>query len=369
MLRYPRCIAPALLASFVGLSVTAARAEPATAASPAANCLAGPNGQAAAGNHWYYRVDRASGRHCWYQRPGSGVSRSAQNAQNDAAPSRAVQTRAAATPPPASTAAADDGADTATESREQPAVQAAPAAPAAPARPFGWTATTPAPVSRELMQAAPSPTPAPAPEPTPPPQAATDAAASAAPPPAPVNRAPLRAVSIERPAAPVEAETGAHMPVLLGAALALLIVALGSIVVRIATSMIRARRRARALDAVAERDAPPMFSAEDAPGLVPVMPRERDITGERRMPRPPRRITPAARPEHAPDRAAVASDPPARPRPDSRELEENVRDLLHRMRGDLVDRRPAPAAPAAPQPSAAQELDRMLNELRGRRRA
>src|SRR5690242_16765087 len=175
MLRYPRCIAPALLASFVGLTATAARAEPATAAAPAANCLAGPNGPSAPGNHWFYRVDRASGRHCWYQRPGSGTSRSAQNAQNDAAPSRPVPTRTAPPPPPARTAAADDGADTATETRAQPAVAATPAptqAPAAPARPFGWTATTPAPVSRELMQAAPSASPAPAPEPAPPPQAA-----------------------------------------------------------------------------------------------------------------------------------------------------------------------------------------------------
>ena len=24
-----------------------------------------PNGQAAPGNHWYYRLDRASGRRCW----------------------------------------------------------------------------------------------------------------------------------------------------------------------------------------------------------------------------------------------------------------------------------------------------------------
>jgi hypothetical protein len=363
MLRYPRCIAPALLASFVGLTVTAARAEPATAASPAAGCLAGPNGQAASGNHWYYRVDRASGRHCWYQRPGSGVSRSA---QADAAPSRAVVPRAAP-PPPARTAAADDGADTATETRDQRTVEAAPAAPAAPVRPFGWTAAPPAPVSRELMQAAPSQSPAPAPQPElpaqpalPPQSATADAAASAAPPPAPVSRAPLRAASIERPAAPVEVETGTHMPVLLGAALALLIVVLGSIVTRIATGRIRSRRRARALDAIKETTTPPMFSAEDAPALVPVMPREHDITGEPRVPRPPRRV-PVARPERA-------ADPAARVRPDPRELEDNVRDLLHRMRGDLFDQRPVPAAPAAPQPSASQEFDRMLAELRERRR-
>jgi hypothetical protein len=34
---------------------------------PAADdCLSGPKGQAPKGSHWYYRVDRASKRHCWY---------------------------------------------------------------------------------------------------------------------------------------------------------------------------------------------------------------------------------------------------------------------------------------------------------------
>ena len=34
---------------------------------PAADdCLSKPKGQAPAGSHWYYRVDRASKRHCWY---------------------------------------------------------------------------------------------------------------------------------------------------------------------------------------------------------------------------------------------------------------------------------------------------------------
>jgi hypothetical protein len=36
---------------------------------PAADdCLSGPKGQAPEGSHWYYRVDRASKRHCWYLR-------------------------------------------------------------------------------------------------------------------------------------------------------------------------------------------------------------------------------------------------------------------------------------------------------------
>jgi hypothetical protein len=351
MLRYPRCIAPALLASFVGLIATAARAEPATAASPAdADCLTKPGGQAAPGNHWYYRLDRASGRRCWYQRPESGAPRSA---QNDAAPSRSVPARVAP-PPPASTAAAEGAAYTASESREQGTVDAA---PAAPAQPFGWPTATPAPAPRDSV--------APAAEPAPSPQPATaDAPASAEPAAAAPSRAPLRVANVERPAAPVEPEAGTHMPALLGAALALLIVVLGSIMGRIAARVIRSRRRAHSLDAIADTITPPMFSARDAPALVPVMPRERDIA---RVPRPPRR-PPAARPERAPDRAAVAGDPAERIRTDARELEENVRDLLRGMRGDLFDQRPAPVAPAGPQPSAAQELDQMLAKLREQRR-
>lgn len=30
------------------------------------DCLSGPNGQTPSGGHWYYRIDRATKRHCWY---------------------------------------------------------------------------------------------------------------------------------------------------------------------------------------------------------------------------------------------------------------------------------------------------------------
>src|SRR5689334_15237144 len=78
MLDDPRRIAPVLLASLVGLiaASAAACAEPAPAesSSAGADCLAKPNAPSTPGNHWYYRVDRASGRHCWYQRPTIGAS-------------------------------------------------------------------------------------------------------------------------------------------------------------------------------------------------------------------------------------------------------------------------------------------------------
>jgi hypothetical protein len=37
-------------------------------ADAAEDCLAGPKGQTPEGSHWYYRIDRATKRHCWYLR-------------------------------------------------------------------------------------------------------------------------------------------------------------------------------------------------------------------------------------------------------------------------------------------------------------
>lgn len=37
-----------------------------TTSRAADECLRGPNSTAPAGSHWYYRVERSTGRHCWY---------------------------------------------------------------------------------------------------------------------------------------------------------------------------------------------------------------------------------------------------------------------------------------------------------------
>src|SRR5262249_13688067 len=50
---------PALLALLALAATSAARDA------RAADCLAGPNAQAPAGSHWYYRLDRATARKCW----------------------------------------------------------------------------------------------------------------------------------------------------------------------------------------------------------------------------------------------------------------------------------------------------------------
>ncbi|MEA2982690.1 MAG: hypothetical protein QOF09_4513 [Alphaproteobacteria bacterium] len=40
-----------------------------TPAQAAEDCIAGPNAPSPKGSHWYYRVDRAKNRKCWYLRP------------------------------------------------------------------------------------------------------------------------------------------------------------------------------------------------------------------------------------------------------------------------------------------------------------
>ena len=137
---------------------------------------------------------------------------------------------------------------------------------------------------------------------------------------------------------------------------------------RIAASVIRSRRRDRALDAAT---LPPIYPARDAPGLVPVMPRERDITRKTRVRSTPTEM-PAAR-EHgaqdgAQDGANVSGDAAARIHDETRALEQNVRDLLRRLNSDLLREPRSPAAPAAPQPPPADELDQALAAWRGRGR-
>ena len=49
-----------LAAAVVAISFSA------TTGDAADECLSGPKGVAPKGSHWYYRVDRPTGRHCWY---------------------------------------------------------------------------------------------------------------------------------------------------------------------------------------------------------------------------------------------------------------------------------------------------------------
>ncbi|MEH2569291.1 hypothetical protein [Bradyrhizobium sp. AZCC 2289] len=82
----------AIFASVLAGANFAAVAE--NAAKPADSCLSAPKGALPAGSHWYYRVDRATKRHCWYL--GEEKDKTAAAAPQDAAAS----TAAAAPAPP-----------------------------------------------------------------------------------------------------------------------------------------------------------------------------------------------------------------------------------------------------------------------------
>jgi hypothetical protein len=59
-------IVPTIFIShLVAVAVAGMMGTPARAAD---ECLAAPNAPSAEGNHWYYRIDRATRRKCWYQR-------------------------------------------------------------------------------------------------------------------------------------------------------------------------------------------------------------------------------------------------------------------------------------------------------------
>ena len=58
------------------------------AAQAADNCLSGPKGAAPKGSHWYYRVDHAAKRNCWYVRAEGEKPVASQNAPQTQAPSQ-----------------------------------------------------------------------------------------------------------------------------------------------------------------------------------------------------------------------------------------------------------------------------------------
>jgi hypothetical protein len=83
----------ALLAGF-GTQVQAAPAEAAPAAD---SCLSAPKGAAPKGQHWYYHVDRASHRKCWYLRD---LIASEHKPAISASTAKAEAAQEADTPPP-----------------------------------------------------------------------------------------------------------------------------------------------------------------------------------------------------------------------------------------------------------------------------
>ena len=82
----------AIFASLLAGANFAAVAENAT--KPADSCLSGPKGTVPAGSHWYYRIDHATKRHCWYL--GEEKDKTAAAAPQDAATSTAAPAATAA---------------------------------------------------------------------------------------------------------------------------------------------------------------------------------------------------------------------------------------------------------------------------------
>ena len=382
-------IAPVLLASVAGtFLVVSAHAETPTA--PAADdCLAKPNGPSAKGSHWYYRVERPSGRHCWYQRPLDAAADTPKEATRDA-PARA-HTAAATTAPPAeppAVPAAPPPSDTAAPAADNggtvmPPV-AAPIAPiAAPtAAPYGTfgsgviptappaaapSAPVPPPVyniaqapaaSAAQVPVAPAEPPVAAPQPPPDVAALTPKLAPS----------PTRGLSV----APHEeyADPPSHVPALFGAVSALVIIILGSYVGRLLGN--RRVRRAQVAARTRDRRMPARPSPVSS-SLAPIM-AAADNVAVRETGAPRQSMTPddwGVRRARKPRRAAATPAAPIREA--TRVLEDNVRELLGRLQNELrggasKPQRAASAPPDAHAPTG-HELDAVLAIWRARREA
>ena len=219
------------------LTLLALAATSASRATRAEDCLAGPNAQSPQGSHWYYRIDRATHRKCWYL--------GAQHGQ------RAQHRR--------STARADSAP--AADEEDTPAREAAPAPissfPAPQTREAGIVAAPDAGFAARRVEEQPrasadatpdSPAPAsPAPRASPPPErlaprtVATTTERVRPPAPAkPLETAPPAAAAAI--AAPANETRGALPAALFG--VALLLASLGTMLVRARRRMIRVQRAA-----------------------------------------------------------------------------------------------------------------------------
>jgi hypothetical protein len=208
---------PALLAM---LALAAASAQ---YSARAEDCLAGPNAQAPQGSHWYYRLDRATHRKCWYV--------GAQRARTQRA--AATAERRSAAPVPAEVA--DDDVPTA----------AAPPAVAAPQPAFGTLAPAGAPTARADAAPAESAPPvpaaaAPAPERIGPRSVQTTTERMRAPEPA---KPPAPAASEAAPSAPPASTPGLFDPGAGRGALPAALFAIALLLAALGTMLVRARRR------------------------------------------------------------------------------------------------------------------------------
>ena len=102
-----------------------------TAARAADDCLAKPKEETPEGSHWYYRIDHATKRQCWYLRE-EGEKAAPAAPVSAASPARPVAPKAETAPPHS---LADAHAELPPQARIQPAYRNAPPTFALPANP------------------------------------------------------------------------------------------------------------------------------------------------------------------------------------------------------------------------------------------
>jgi hypothetical protein len=227
---------PARFASaiFVGALVALSSTTVSFGATQASEtCLSEPNGEAPAGKHWYYHIERGTGRHCWYVRG------------EDDKPVRAETSESAQTKeksPRTETEAVRSIADAHAELPLRTGIETTAAAvpPSAAPAPADVTGSVPASAAAPPLRAA-SPWPAPSSLAQP-----AQSAMAAADEPAASQAAPVPGPPVAQPAPVIERNIGSLQKLLLVAFCALALAGLtGSVVYRSAAG---ARRRARRKD-------------------------------------------------------------------------------------------------------------------------
>jgi hypothetical protein len=194
------------------VAATVSTALPSRSVNAADSCLTEPKGDGAQGKHWYYHIERGTGRHCWYVRGQDDTSASDDDRQaaSDQAPPAKVDPAAARTFADAHAEIAPKAAGPdSTNAAAAPSVWPAPQAANAPANnaAAGNSATAPAAADSALASRWPQSADAAAPSPSPQPDAtlmvadAQDNAANAtdAPPPPAASPAPP-----ERPSSSIQ---------------------------------------------------------------------------------------------------------------------------------------------------------------------
>ncbi|MDF0519625.1 hypothetical protein P0R31_20500 [Bradyrhizobium yuanmingense] len=207
-----------------------------SAANPAADCLASPKGVAPQGQHWYYRLDRATKRQCWYLRA-AGDKNSAKAAQTAQADTPAAEPTPQQHPPVQDARAEYLAPRNGAAAKTPSAVMQAAAAPApqptadqAPQSNAQQQPASPASPWPDVSTASPPPAPPPAPAVV---AAAAQPAAKPAKSPSPVAPAAADTNPTDKPAGSVQ-----KLLLVIGGALTLAGI-LGSLIYRFAGARVR----------------------------------------------------------------------------------------------------------------------------------